>query len=63
MKLSFAEIDRLLEWAYAWDMEVGLRDTDRLLIIRLNEAKAEVPNSTKKKQKKKKVPRGNGFSM
>lgn len=63
MKLSFEEVERILEWAYAWDMEVGLRDTDRLLIDRLNEEKALVPNSTKKKQKKKKVLRGNGFSM
>ena len=63
MKLSFAEIERILEWAYAWDMEVGLRDKDRLLINRLNEEKALVPDSTKKNKKKKKVSRGNGFSM
>lgn len=37
MILTSKEIERILKWAYAWDIEVGLSDEDKKIKKKLEE--------------------------
>jgi hypothetical protein len=48
MILTSKEIERILKWAYAWDIEVGLSDEDKKIKKKLEE-EIETPSLSKKR--------------